>query len=412
VLWIGLVATELVISIGLIAAMGASLGLLGGGGSIVALPILLYALGIDAHEAIPLSQLVVAAAAITALVVHAPDGVRWREGLTFGAMSAAAAFASGSVAAHVPPVVVTIVLVAAMGITAVAMLRRPATAPARVPSLWRTLRDASIVGVLAGFVGAGGGFLVLPALVVLARLPMREAIATALFVIALNALGGFAAHAIHTSVDLVLAGTLSGAAAAGAVVGSLLGRRIATDGLRRGFAVLVLALAFLTVHLELPQAARDAFWVARWPFWAGGAAIGAFVLFLSYWENRLLGISTGFLDACNALTRAEARRSWRLPLLAGVVAGGALSGIAAGAPPSFEVAAFDATLSLPFAAKAALFLGGGILLGFGARAANGCTSGHGIVGVALGARSSIVATIGFMAAGFATTHLVRVVAGS
>jgi uncharacterized protein len=144
----------------------------------------------------------------------------------------------------------------------------------------------------------------------------------------------------------------------------------------------------------------------RWPFWVGGLAIGAFVLLLLFATRNLLGVSTGFADACTAPFDPKLRRSWRLPFLLGIVAGGFVAAVVSGSfSPTWSMGMFDARITDAFVPKSLIFLAGGILLGFGSRLANGCTSGHGIVGTALLAKSSWIATAVFMATGFAVTQL-------
>lgn len=144
----------------------------------------------------------------------------------------------------------------------------------------------------------------------------------------------------------------------------------------------------------------------RWPFWAGGLAIGTFVLVLLLATRNLLGVSSGFADACAAPFDPKLRRSWRLPFLLGIVAGGFAAAVVAGSfSPTWSMGLFDTSITDAFVPKALLFLGGGILLGFGSRLANGCTSGHGIVGTALLAKSSWIATAAFMITGFVVTQV-------
>lgn len=144
----------------------------------------------------------------------------------------------------------------------------------------------------------------------------------------------------------------------------------------------------------------------RWPFWVGGLAIGAFVLLLLFATRNLLGVSSGFADACAAPFDPKLRRSWRLPFMLGIVAGGFVAAVVSGAfSPTWAMGMFDTRVTDAFVPKALLFLGGGILLGFGSRLANGCTSGHGIVGTALLAKSSWIATCVFMVTGYAVTRL-------
>lgn len=157
----------------------------------------------------------------------------------------------------------------------------------------------------------------------------------------------------------------------------------------------------------------ETLFVDRWPWWAGGLAVGLFVLVFVLGSGHLLGVSTGYADACSAVSDPKVRKSWRLPFIGGIVLGGLLSVLLAGSyHPTVLMGLLDAELAPPLWAKALIFTGGGMLIGYGARLAGGCTSGHAIVGVAQLARSSIIATIGFMIAGMAVTNIMfRLIAG-
>jgi uncharacterized membrane protein YfcA len=394
------------LAITLSALMGVALGLLGGGGSILTVPILVWVVGLPAKSAIATSLLVVAATALVGLVPHGLAGaVRWRTGLLFGGFAMAGAYGGGRLAAFIPGAVLLLLFAGMMLATAVAMLRRGSEpTPAHRP--WPvTMVEGLAVGAVTGLVGAGGGFLVVPALVLLGGLKMHEAIGTSLLVIAMKSFAGFAGYAGHVDIEWSLALPLVAAAAGGALIGAGLGRRITAVTLRRGFAWFVLAMAAVVLGAQLPADLRTAVFVDRWPFWAGGAAIGGTALAMVLFAHRALGVSTGYADACAAPFDPVARRSWRLPFLAGIVGGGALAALLAGGlEPRLAAGVFD-SLTGSRAAGALLFAGGGVLLGFGARMAGGCTSGHSIVGVALRARSSLLATGMFMAAGLAVTWL-------
>lgn len=150
----------------------------------------------------------------------------------------------------------------------------------------------------------------------------------------------------------------------------------------------------------------SAVFVERWPFWLGGLAIGVFVLAFLIGTRNLLGVSTGFADACAAPFDPKVRRSWRLPFIVGIVAGGFLASFCAGgSAPTVSMGMFTQRVTDDLALSAFAFTFGGVLLGFGSRLANGCTSGHGIVGTALLAKSSWIATGVFMLTGVLVTHL-------
>ncbi len=391
----------------LAAVMGVALGLLGGGGSILTVPILVWVVGLEAKQAIAGSLVIVGATALAGLVSHARAGnVRWRTGLLFGGFAMAGAYAGGRAAALLPGPALLALFAVMMAVTALAMLRRRQAAgtPRRRPWPY-VMVEGLVVGAVTGLVGAGGGFLVVPALVVLGGLAMHEAVGTSLLVIAMKSIAGYAGYAGHVDLDWALLAPLAGTAVAGSVVGVLLSRRIAADALRRVFAGFVLAMAAVLLAAELPASARQAILVDRWPFWVGGAAVGAIAIAMVVLARRALGVSTGYADACSAPFDPAARRSWRLPFLAGIVGGGLLAALAAGGLEVRATAGIFENLGGSTAARALLFTAGGILLGVGARLAGGCTSGHSIVGVALRARSSLLATTLFLTAGLATTWL-------
>jgi uncharacterized membrane protein YedE/YeeE len=150
--------------------------------------------------------------------------------------------------------------------------------------------------------------------------------------------------------------------------------------------------------------------------WAlAGLGIAGVTLALLLLGNRRLGISTGFEDICSlALPAPYFRRSavlsgrgWRLPLLSGLVLGGALSAaLGGGWEPIWALGVFDRAIGFGPAGKVAWMFVGGLLVGFGTRLAGGCTSGHGIFGLANLELPSLLSTLSFMAAGIATTQIV------
>ncbi len=239
----------------LAVAVGLSLGLLGGGGSILAVPLLVYVAGLDPKEAIATSLLVVGATSLAALVPHARAGrVRWRTGLLFGAAAMAGAYAGGRLAALVPGAVLLLVLAAMMLATAVAMIRGRRAVRAHPDGGLRVgvvLAEGAVVGLVTGMVGAGGGFLVVPALVLLGGLPMTAAVGTSLLVIALKSFAGLAGYLASTDIDWPLALAVTGAAVLGSLAGGSLTGRIPADVLRRAFGWFVVAMGGFVLAQEL-----------------------------------------------------------------------------------------------------------------------------------------------------------------
>lgn len=248
----------LIVAVILALLVGVSLGLLGGGGSILTVPILRYVLGMEAHRAVALSLLVVGTTSLAALIPHARRGrVRWRTALIFGAAGMAGAFLAGRVAHLIPAVVLLVAFGVMMLVTAVAMLRgrSSVSAPAqRELPVAKVLGEGLVVGAVTGLVGAGGGFLVVPALVILGGLPMEVAVGTSLVVIAMKSFAGFAGFLGHTPIDWTLAVWVSGAAVVGSFGGGALADRVSPARLRSAFGWFVVAMAFFILGQELPRA--------------------------------------------------------------------------------------------------------------------------------------------------------------
>jgi uncharacterized protein len=402
--------------------VGLTLGLLGGGGSILALPVLVYLLHVAAKDAIAMSLLVVGVTAAVASLAHARAGrVLWRAGVVFGLAGMVGGFVGGVAARFVPAPALLAGFAVMMLVTGFAMLRpRPPTPdgegeePAATEAgLARLAGLGAAVGLVTGLVGAGGGFVIVPALALLGRVPMRSAVGTSLLVIAMSSLAGFAGHLGHASVDWGLALAMTAVATVGGLVGTAVVARVPQAVLRRLFAALVLVTAtvMLTTQLSSWLRASDlyrALLVTRWPFWAGGLALGGFAVAFLWLDNKLLGVSTGCAELCQLRARPALRGSWRIAFLGGIVLGGLLAGRLAGATPTLALGRLDLLVGVW---RWPLLLVAGALIGYGARLANGCTSGHAIVGVAQGARASFLATAAFLVAGFATTQILYGVLG-
>lgn len=260
-----LLATPVLIGVALAVLVGVSLGLLGGGGSILTVPILVYVIGVAPHEAIALSLLVVGTTSLAALVPHAQAGrVRWRTGAVFGAASMLGAFVAGRLASHVPGALLLLLFGAMMLVTAAFMMRARSTEPDEAEDsagrderlselpIPKILAEGLGVGAATGLVGAGGGFLVVPALVLLGKLPMRVAVGTSLLVITMNSLAAFAGHASSVTIDWPLASLVTAAAIGGSVGGAALAGHVPGAALRRGFAWMVVAMAIFVLVREAP----------------------------------------------------------------------------------------------------------------------------------------------------------------
>lgn len=247
----------LALTVGLAVLIGVSLGLLGGGGSILAVPLLVYVAGLPAQEAIATSLLVVGVTGAVALVPHARAGrVRWRTGLLFGLAGMAGAYGGGRLATFIPAAVLLTAFAVMMLGTAVKMLRgRRACADEPTPrelSVARALAAGVAVGLLSGLVGAGGGFLVVPALTLVGGLAMPAAVGTSLLVIAMQTLAGFTGHLSSVSIDWRLAAAVTAAATLGSLAGGRVAGRIPADLLRRAFGWFVVVMGVFVLAQQLP----------------------------------------------------------------------------------------------------------------------------------------------------------------
>lgn len=236
--------------------VGVALGLLGGGGSILTVPLLVYVAGLEAKEAIATSLFVVGVTSLAALVPHARAGrVRWRTGAIFGVAAMAGAYAGGRVAEFIPGTVLLIAFALMMVATAVAMIRGRGRAGTGVAGdekdrdlpVKLVLLEGVVVGLVTGLVGAGGGFLVVPALVLLGGLPMSAAVGTSLLVIAMKSFAGLAGYLSSVTIDWGLALAVTGMAVLGSVVGALLAGRVPQDRLRQAFGWFVLVMGVVVL---------------------------------------------------------------------------------------------------------------------------------------------------------------------
>jgi uncharacterized membrane protein YfcA len=238
------------LALALTALVGLSLGLLGGGGSILAVPVLVYVAHIAPADAIGMSLVIVGATSVAGSVAHARAGaVEWRAALPFAGAGVLTAFAGGLLTRLVPGRVLLLGFAALMIAVGGWMLLRgrrrtrpAAEAPPRPPRPGRALVAGALVGGITGFLGVGGGFLVVPALIAFTGLDMRRAVGTSLVVIAINSAAALAAHLGGGELHALLAVAFTALAVGGALVGARLGRKLPADRLRAAFATFVVAV--------------------------------------------------------------------------------------------------------------------------------------------------------------------------
>lgn len=240
------------------AAIGLVLGALGGGGSILTVPVFVYVLHFQPKQAIAMSLPVVGFTSLIGAVGH------WREGhieagtaVTFGALAMAGAYAGARLSVLVEGTTQLVLLATVMVAAGVSMLRfgggareAAANAPTR-RSLAVVALLACAIGALTGLIGIGGGFLFVPALVLLARLPMKHAIGTSLVVIAMNAAAGFAGYVGRVPIPWGIVAAFVAVASGGIVAGLFIVRSLDQATLRRAFGVFLLILATWMLYRSL-----------------------------------------------------------------------------------------------------------------------------------------------------------------
>lgn len=239
-------------------AIGVVLGMLGGGGAIFTLPMLIYVLGIEPKKAIAMSLFVVGSTSSVASFVYARAGsVRWRMAGIVGVAASGGAYTGGRLAHFVPAAVLLVLFGLSMVVASLAMMKgtkKEADDEEHALHIGRAIVLGVAVGLFSGLVGAGGGFLFVPTLTLFGGLSLRDAIGTSLVIITMQSFAGFAGHIGQVELDWTLVLSLSGAASFGSVVGTAIGKRVSTTILRRGFAWLILAMAFFMFVQHLPLA--------------------------------------------------------------------------------------------------------------------------------------------------------------
>lgn len=261
---------ELIGILGYAAAVvvGLVLGLIGGGGSILTVPVLVYLLKVDAEMATAYSLFVVGVSALFGAVQNYRNGlVNMKTGLVFALPSLAAVYATRRWMIPAIPDNFEIFGLALtknlliMGLFAILMIaasvsmirgRKEETAHGGEAKWWLVPFEGALVGVLTGMVGAGGGFLIIPALVVLVRMPMKTAVGTSLMIIAFKSLIGFVGDLGTDKVmDWTLLGLFTALTVAGILLGMQLAKRIDGKALKKGFGYFVLVMGAFILLKEI-----------------------------------------------------------------------------------------------------------------------------------------------------------------
>lgn len=227
--------------------IGLSLGVLGGGGSTLTVPILVYVVGYPARQAVAMSLAIVGLTSLVGAIGHWRAGnVRIAVAIGFGVVAMAGSYVGARMAAHVSGAAQLVLLSILMIVAAVLMFRhaggrRESRHEAGAPRSLLLVPPAGFgVGVLTGLAGIGGGFMIVPALVLLMNMPMRQAVGTALLVITFNASAGFAGYLGHVVIPWGFLAGFTAVAMIGIIAGTRIHQRVPQAALKRMFAVFLI----------------------------------------------------------------------------------------------------------------------------------------------------------------------------
>lgn len=238
----------------LAAAIGVSLGLLGSGGSIITVPMLVYVAGFSAPTAIGMSLAIVGGTSLIGAVIKAAQKeFHWQAAGLFSVTGIIGALVGARFTAMVSPRVLMLLFGGLMAGVAVFSWRGmgPKLKPSAECHPMRCAAAGLVVGILTGFLGVGGGFVIVPAMILFGRLTFRKAVGTSLGVIAINSIAGLIAHAKLQAIDWGQTGVFLALAVAGMAIGLSMSKRIHSSRLQGAFAMLVLAVAVFVIIKNL-----------------------------------------------------------------------------------------------------------------------------------------------------------------
>ena len=242
-------------------AIGVSLGLLGSGGSIITVPVLVYLLGQDEKLAIAGSLFVVGNIALAGSLQYVrPRLIDWRNVVVFGVPGMAGTYLGAMIAAFVPGIMQLALFALVMLLASYMMLRPvPLTDTPHEPrETWKIASDGLFVGVITGLVGVGGGFLIVPALVLLGGLAIHKAVATSLVIIALKSYSGFYKYMDvleqqNLELDWKTLMLVTGLGVIGSYGGAKIANRMPQDKLKKGFGFFLIVMGIYILVRSVPD---------------------------------------------------------------------------------------------------------------------------------------------------------------
>lgn len=244
---------EQFIALGLSLGIGVLLGTMGSGGSIVILPVLVYIAKIEPYSAVPMSMAVVGTTSLLAAGLYARRGhFHAKAALLLGATGVVGAFVGSAATRIVSEQTLMLIFAALLLVVGIIMYRGGVQGlPPGVCRPIRCLSVGAVVGLLSGFLGVGGGFLIVPALVLFAGLETKTAVGTSLAIIALNSAAGLLGQVRYAEFEWSFTLALATSTLLGMLMGLLVSERISEVTLRKGFAVVLLLVALIVGGLNV-----------------------------------------------------------------------------------------------------------------------------------------------------------------
>ncbi len=238
------------LSLFLASLIGLSLGLLGGGGSILTVPILVYAVGMDPKLSIALSLAIVGATSLVGVIGHFREkNIELKVALIFGPVAMVGTYVGAKLSVFFSGQVQLIIFSVIMLAAAIFMIKKKNYSTEKKElRIVPVVIEAFIVGNVTGLVGVGGGFLIVPSLVILTGIDMKKAVGTSLFIISLNSLTGFMGYLSIIEVPWMFLFKFILSATVGIFVGIRLVRHISQEKLRKIFAMFLLVMGFFILY--------------------------------------------------------------------------------------------------------------------------------------------------------------------
>jgi len=237
--------------------IGLSLGLMGGGGSLLTVPALVYLVGQTPQSAVTTSLAIVGTNSLMGASFHRAQGtLNWKVALIFGGAGMLVAYLSAGLSKMMPEAFLMVVFALIMLLVGGLMLTRTSNDSVEMNkprSLPVVITSGAGVGLMTGILGIGGGFLIVPALVMLVGLPMQMAVGTSLIIIAMNSLAGFLGHAGDGSLNIPMTVIFTAAGLVGTFAGAKLNKRLPAVKLQKVFAWFVILLAVFLLYDNLPH---------------------------------------------------------------------------------------------------------------------------------------------------------------